>query len=161
MRQGRPAPVAQRASRKDRPPLDRTNMGFGKHAYEYIDPEASPTDFGPPDGVMRRDFNNAFNRPHEETDVDIDVISRPGTLISTTMPGMEGEWFVKRMPSFINGVVTAHLARSMEEPTILVSAFDLGVVADRFTNLYNTEVITKIISGGRANKATRAELTTK
>lgn len=159
MRQGRPAPIVQKLSRKDRPPLDRSKMGFGNHEWEYIDPAVQPTDFAHPDGAPRRDFNNAFNRPHEETNVNIDVISRPGTEIETDGVGIEGVWFVVRVPSFKDGVVTAHLTRKEGGEVVLVSAVDLGVVAERFSNLYNDKVITKLVSGGKANKASRAALT--
>jgi len=134
-------------------------MGYGNHDYEYIDPTTVPTDFGPPEGVARRDFNNAFNRPHEETDVDMDTISRPGTVIDTDAPGLEGKWTVVGMPRFTRGVVWAKLAREGSDSDKEVSTVELGVVAERNTNMYNDKVITKLVSGGRANKSTRAALT--
>lgn len=161
MRNGNPPPVAVRRVRKERPPLDRSKMGFGNHSWEYIDPKEVPTDFGPPDGVPRRDFNAAFNRPHPETDVDIDIISRPGAVISTTAVGFEGEWTVVRLPKYHEGKVLAFLRRDANSPVTEVSMDALGVVAERFTNLYDEQVITKRISGGKANRASREALTKK
>lgn len=158
MREGRPV-TAVRAVKKVRPPLDRTKMGYGNHDYEYIDPASIPTDFGPPEGVPRRDFNNAFNRAHDETNVDLDIISRPGTVVSTTAPEWVGEWEVLRMPLFTKGVVYARLGRPGTNVEQSIPLVDLGVVAERETNLYRQDVITTLVSGGRANKTTRTALT--
>jgi hypothetical protein len=134
-------------------------MGFGNHPWEYIDPKEIPTDFGPPDGVMRRDFNNAFNRPNPETTVDIDIISRPGAVISTNAAGFEGQWVVARMPQYTGGRLVAYLSREEGTDVKEIPAVDLGVIADRISNLYVDSVVTKLVSGGKANKATRANLT--
>lgn len=160
MREGRPV-TAVAVVKKVRPVLDRSKMGYGLHDYEYIDPATVPTDFGPPEGGPRRDFNNAFNRPHDLTDVDLDTISRPGAVITTDAEGFEGEWEVQAMPAFREGVVWAKLARPGTTEVKEISTVLLGVVAERFTNLYKDTVITTLVSGGRANKGTRQVLTQK
>lgn len=158
MRAGRPV-VAVQVVRKVRPVLDRSKMGYGNHAYEFIDPATIPTDFAHPEGAPRRDFNNAFNRAHEDTNVDLDTLSRTGTVISTDAPGYEGEWEVLRMPLFTKGVVYARVGRPGTGVEQSISTVELGVVAGRESNQYTNTVITKLISGGRANKSTRVALT--
>lgn len=158
MRAGRPVAAVQ-VVRKVRPALDRSKMGYGNHAYEFIDPATVPTDFAHPEGTPRRDFNNAFNRAHEDTNVDLDTLSRPGSIVTTDAPGLEGEWEVLRMPSLSKGVVYARLGRPGSGIEQLVSTVALGVVAERGSNLYTNTVITKLVSGGRANKSTRVALT--
>lgn len=161
MREGLPAVPAKRRAKKERPPLDRSKMGFGLHEWEYVNPADSPTDFGPPDGIPRRDFNSAFNRANPATTVTIDTVSRPGALIRTTAPDWsEGEWYVVKMPVFREGRIKGFLSRAMEgEEVHLVDLASLGIVAERFTNLYDDTIITTLVSGGKANKATRAALT--
>ena len=161
VRPGRPAPVAQRAVRKERPPLDRSKMGFGNHDWEYINPQDIPTDFGPPGGVMRRDFDNAFNRAHPDTDVDLDVISRPGAVIETTAPDFFGQWIVSNLPLYHEGVVYARLMREEDGEVVKVPCHMLGIVAERYTNLYEDTVVTKRLAGGKANRDTREALTQK
>lgn len=158
------APVVAPKVKKERPPLDRTKMGFGKHEWEFIDPEAQPTDFGPPDGIARRDFNAAFNRPNEETTVTIDHMSRLGAHISTNAQGFEGEWVVAAMPQYKGGVLLAFLAKQeegVEGPVMQIPMVALGVIADRHSNLYEDYVVTTLLAGGKANKDTRAALTKK
>lgn len=163
MRDGRPAPVAVKPQKKERPPLDRSKMGFGNHSWDYINPADVPTDFGPPDGVARRDFNNAFNRPNEATTVTIDHMSRPGALIETDAAGFEGRWVVAAMPQYKDGVLWAYLLREGDEDQAcqIVPMVDLGVIADRYSNMYKDNVVTTLISGGRATSATREALTKK
>lgn len=161
MRQGRPQAAVPARKRKVRPELDRTKMGFGKHVWEWIDPDEIPTDFAHPEGAPRRDFNNAFNRANPETDVDLDVISRPGTIIETSAEGFEGQWIVRRVPAFTGGIVFAMLSREEEGEIVRVPMVSLGVVAERESNLYADTVITKLVSGGKANKDTRLTLTKK
>lgn len=164
------APVIAPKVKKERPPLDRTKMGFGKHEWEYIDPEEQPTDFGPPDGVARRDFNAAFNRPNDETTVTIDHMSRLGALISTNAKGFEGEWLVTGMPQYKEGVLWAFLTKQEPGETdpdeimpdeVKVPMVALGVIADRHSNLYEDTVVTKLVAGGKANRDTRTALTKK
>jgi len=135
-------------------------MGFGNHEWEYINPADIPTDFGPPGGVASRDFNNAFNKPNPDTDVDIDIISRPGAVIETSAEDYPGVWQVLRMPQYKDGVLVGYFASPTGE-TKIIPLVSLGVIADRHTNLYMDSVITRRISGGKANKDTREALTKK
>lgn len=160
-------------TKRVRTPFDPETMGFGKHAYTFIDPKTVDIEklTTPPNGIMRtREFTVAFNKMHPKTDVNIDVLSRNGCVFRTNAKDYEGEWVVVEMPALRSAVMYARCRRwlptpgSKEEGTeqgekIEISAVDLGIVPDRFSNLYKDEVESVHLHGGRATKETRERLT--
>lgn len=146
-------------------PFDPQTMGFGKHKYSYIDPEKFDLNFEPPGGLRTRDFVAALNTKNPETDLTVDHISRPGTSFETNAEGYEGAWLITAIPLLTNGVLYAVACRLSEdnvvqaEPAKLISAVDLGVVADRVTAYYKNNVRTVLRDGGSAGKAVRERLT--
>lgn len=154
------APPAERVKRV-RVPFNPDTMGFGRHAWEYIDPsaldiEAATSSTG---GRVSRDFNCAFNMPNEETDVNLDTLSRIGAVIETTAEGNEGTWEVVEVPSRVNGVIYGNVMNTKTGLVRQISAYSLGIVADREQNTFLSYVVTRLLEGGKANRESRERLT--
>lgn len=155
--------MAEPAEKPKRKPWDPNTQGYGKHKYEYIDPNEVDLDPGPPGGVRSRDFTTAYNHKHPETTMTIDLLARPGTVFRTNAPSLEGEWVVTWMPVLKNGEPFCRALRAEEvgkgiQPQDL-SMVDLGVVANRVTAMFTDAVKTEHMEGGTAGKEIRERLT--
>lgn len=162
--------VIEEKPKRVRTPFDPNTMGFGKHVYEHIDPRAIDVEAltSPPGGIRTRDFTVAFNKKNPETNITIDLLSRRGCVFETNAPGLEGVWVVLKMPALRNAVMLVVCCRKedydleTEDLKALakeVSVVDLGIVPDRFSNLYRDSVITKHVEGGQAGREVRERLT--
>lgn len=153
------APVAVQ-TKKVRKAWDANTMGFGKHKYEYIDPDEIPLDYSPPNGIARRDFNLAFNKKHPDTDMTLDAACRPGATFETNLVGKEGIYEVAALPKRVDGVAHVQARKEGTEEVVLLSGQDLGFIADRIENVY-TQTRTRLLRGASANKGDRQRLTQK
>lgn len=144
-------------------PFNPETMGYGKHKYEFIDPSEVDLDPGPPGGVRSRDFVTAYNRKHPETDMTIDLLSRPGTVFKTDALGFEGEWVVTWMPILKEGEPFCRVLRAEEVgkgvTSLDLSMVALGVVANRVTAMFVDTVKSAHLDGGTAGKEVRERLT--
>ena len=124
---------------RKRTPFDPETMGFGKHDYQAIDPdtvnpEKYATDLRGEEkhfGDIRQ-YNAMMNEKHPENDVDLDWLSRMGTIFRTEAEDYEGEWEVVGMPLVQAPAVFAVVRRPGEEgdPTI-IDCVELGVKGNR------------------------------
>lgn len=138
----------------------REEMGFGKHKYSKIDPAAIDIEemTTPPGGVMTREFNAAFNKRPEGADATLDHVGRIGAVLKTDAPGHEGTWEVVDVPALKNTRSFAVLKNKETGERREISTVELGVVADRETNLF-TQVTTAVLEGASAGKEERLKLT--
>lgn len=146
--------LASAPVKRVRVPFDPNSMGFGVHRWEYIDKNSFDIEEAttPPGGVGIRDFNCAFNTPHPESNVDMDAISRIGTVISSTFEPLVGDtWEVVEFPFRRGSEHYTRLKSEQTEQVLEVRLYDLGLTLEIESNLYNCEVVTKREKGGRAN----------
>lgn len=148
---------------RSRAAWDPDSYGYGKHEYHRIDPELiNPEEYAQ---SMRgdqehkgevREYNTAFNSKHPENDVGLDWLGRPGTIIVTEAPGLEGTWKVTSMPVRRDGMTFSLMTPvdSNENPTAQeeeISVIALGCAANK-ENLYEqvkTSLVKKVVLGNK------------
>jgi len=97
--------IGMKMAEDQRKPWDADTMGYGKHNYTHVDPDAiNVEDFAV---NMRgeqqhrgdvREENTAYNTIHPENDITLDLLSKIGTVFNTEAEGLEGAWMVTGMP---------------------------------------------------------------
>ena len=93
-------------AKDNRTAWDGDNMGYGKHSFQHVDPDAiNPEEYAQ---SMRgevqhlgdvREYNSAFNEKHPDNDMRLEDVARIGTVFKTDAPGFEGTWIISLMPS--------------------------------------------------------------
>jgi len=147
---------------------DRSKEGYGKHAYNEIDPDTiNPADYARTFGGEEeffgdvREYNSAYNEKHPENNVQLDWLCRVGTSFSTEAKGFNGEWRVVDVPIVLEGKIFIVCADDeiLEQggDYIRISAVDLGLVVDEKN--YFLQVKTVLIEKGKVSKDTRKKLT--
>jgi len=84
---------------------DGETMGYGKHDYLHVDPDAiNIEDFAQRfDGEQLhrgdvREESTAYNKQSPENSITLDLLSKIGTVFMTYAEGLEGMWMVTGMP---------------------------------------------------------------
>jgi len=131
---------------------DAETMGYGKHTYTVVDPDAiNVEDFAVNmrgDEQHRgdvREENTAYNERQEDNTVTLDLLSKIGTVFTTEAPGLDGTYIVVGMPIVRSPEVFARVSLAMpvqnvqdkgpkyvakEEEVIEMSCVELGCAVD-------------------------------
>lgn len=147
---------------------DAETMGFGKHQFHFIDPETvNPEDYARKlEGEEQhfgeiRQYNSAFNAKHPETNVDLDWLSRIGTVFETDAEFFAGTWVVTGMPvvkaptTFCR--VKAYVGEEPMGPEVSIPCAALGCAVDEQN--YFAQVKTRLVQRGKVDRDQRARLT--
>lgn len=143
---------------------DPDNHGYGKHDYQHIDPDTiNAADFAK---SLRgeeqhfgdvRQYNSGYNEKSPENRLDLDWLSRVGTIFTTQAPGFEGLWYVTNMPvvrspnTFIRAVKVETKDSEPEGGEVELSCVAMGVVVNE-KNLYE-QVAGEIVAKGGARRS--------
>lgn len=155
----------------DKKAWDSEKMGFDKHDYHHIDPSTinvdefarslrgEETHFGD-----IRQYNSGYNEKHEENDLDLDWLSRVGTVFTTEAKGYEGLWKVSNMPIvhaphiYCRAVKVEDAKDSIEgKEEVEISCTSLGCSVNP-ENLYE-QVRSKLVKKGSVAREQRERLT--
>jgi len=130
---------------------DADKMGYGKHTYTHVDPDAINVEDFAVDmrGEQQhrgdvREENTAYNEREADNSVTLDLLSKIGTIFSTEALGLEGMYEVVMMPVvrspevFCRVLPVQHQKRqdqkaqylATSEVVIEMSCVDLGCAVD-------------------------------
>jgi len=149
---------------------DADTMGFGKHSFHHIDPATiNPADYAKNlHGEEQnfgdvRQYNSADNEKHPECTLDLDWVSRVGTIFKTEAAGYEGIWHVTNVPTIKEGVICCRatkVAAVEEEPTgeeMSIPTVELGI-CQGVNNLFK-QVKSETLKRGSVTRTQRIKLT--
>jgi len=122
---------------------DADKMGYGKHTYTHVDPDAINVEDFAVDlrGEQQhrgdvREENTAYNEREPDNKVTLDLLSKIGTVFSTGAQGLSGRWKVTGMPVVHSPEVFCRATQIGEDGVLLgeeqeLSCTELGCAVDR------------------------------
>lgn len=156
---------------EDRRAWDADSMGFGKHSYRHVDPATvNPADFaknlrGEEENFGDvRQYNSAYNEKHPENDVDLDWVTRIGTVIETDAEGWEGLWYISNLPVVKAPEIFCRAVKvesAKDEPSedskeVVIPTYDLGCSVGP-DNMFK-QVKTKLVKRGAVDRTQRPRI---
>lgn len=109
---------------------DPSKVGFGRHDYHFIDPDAIDLNIGPGEGQMNFEDKYALNFKSPENELTLQILCTLGAQFETSAEGFEGIYEVEGLPKIIDGSPFAQLKKVSTGESLLISLVTLGVVAD-------------------------------
>lgn len=154
-------------TRRDWDSLDWDQIGYGKHEYREIDPTTvNPDSFLNADergeGLLHegsvREYNCAKNSKAVGNDLNLDWISRVGTVFETDAAGYEGKWYVVGLPKVKAPLIYVVASRDPDgEKVEEIPAELLGITVNSENEFL--QVMSRLLERGLVGRKQRERLT--